>query len=210
MAPHGGGATNWWRRPWGVCTSSTHAELGTRRTALSPWCSHPPLTRRTTTAVVHRRYSRRCTNPLSQVVVRALLQGGWSLVPFLGFLRFPPFFCSMNTNGHREKNTSGGRRSFGWVVNKFAVSGFRPTGNTSHLFGRETTQFDATPTQLDLSDDDNDTPFIIAPVPQRLPPYQRATPAATSTQKLDAKIDEYEISFSDESEAFFTLFRLVE
>ena len=23
----------------------------------------------------------------------------------------------MNTNGHREKNTSGGRRSFGWVVN---------------------------------------------------------------------------------------------
>jgi hypothetical protein len=24
----------------------------------------------------------------------------------------------MNTNGHREKNTSGGRRSFGWVVNK--------------------------------------------------------------------------------------------
>ena len=115
MAPHGSGATNWWRRPWGVCTSSTHAELGTRRTALSPWCSRPPLTRRTTTAVVHRRYSRRCTNPLSQVVVRALLQGGWSLVPFLVFFRFF-LFCSMNTNGHREKNTSGGRRSFGWVV----------------------------------------------------------------------------------------------
>ena len=29
-------------------------------------------------------------------------------------------------------------------------------------------------------------------------------------QKLDAKIDEYEISLGDESEAFFTLFRLVE
>jgi len=57
---------------------------------------------------------------------------------------------------------------------EFAVPGFRPTGNTSHLFGRETTQFDATPTQLDLSDDDNDTPFVIAPAPQRPPPYQRA------------------------------------
>ena len=33
---------------------------------------------------------------------------------------------------------------------------------------------------------------------------------AKPAQKLDAKIDEYEISFSDESEAFFTLFRLVE
>ena len=29
-------------------------------------------------------------------------------------------------------------------------------------------------------------------------------------KKLDVKIDEYEISFSDESEAFFALFRLVE
>ena len=57
---------------------------------------------------------------------------------------------------------------------EFAVPGFRPTGNTSHLFGREATQFDATPTQLDLSDDDNDTPFVIAPAPQRPPPYQRA------------------------------------
>ena len=27
----------------------------------------------------------------------------------------------MNTNGHREKNTSGGRRSFGWVVNYLCV-----------------------------------------------------------------------------------------
>jgi len=26
---------------------------------------------------------------------------------------------SMNTNGHREKNTFGGRRSFGWVVDFF-------------------------------------------------------------------------------------------
>ena len=95
-----------------MCTSSTHAELGTRRTALSRWCSLPPLTRCTTAAVVHRRYSRRCTNPLSQVVVRALLQGGWSLSsPF-----FFCFFCSMNANGHRGKNASGGRRSFGWVV----------------------------------------------------------------------------------------------
>ena len=87
VAPQGGAN---WRRPWGVCTSSTHAELGTRRTTLSPWCSLPPLTRRTTAAVVHRRYSRRCTNPLSQVVVRALLllQGGWSLVHLLPFLVF--------------------------------------------------------------------------------------------------------------------------
>ena len=29
------------------------------------------------------------------------------------FLFFFVFFCSMNTNGHREKNTSGGRLSFG-------------------------------------------------------------------------------------------------
>ena len=41
---------------------------------------------------------------------------------FISFLFFffhspPPIFYSMNTNGHREKNTSGGRRSFGWVVN---------------------------------------------------------------------------------------------
>ena len=92
VAPQGG--ANWrtggGRGPWGVCTStstrtstsSTHAELGTGRTALSPWCSLPPLTRRATAAVVHRRYSRRCTNPLlSQVVVRTLLQGGWPLVP---------------------------------------------------------------------------------------------------------------------------------
>ena len=37
----------------------------------------------------------------------------------ISFLLPPPlFFCSrMNTNGHREKNTFGGRRSFGWVVN---------------------------------------------------------------------------------------------
>ena len=26
-------------------------------------------------------------------------------------------FCSMNTNRHRKKNTCGGRRSFGWVIN---------------------------------------------------------------------------------------------
>ena len=32
----------------------------------------------------------------------------------------------------------------------------------------------------------------------------------TANLKIDAKIDEYEISFSDESEAFFALFRLVE
>ena len=36
------------------------------------------------------------------------------------------------------------------------------------------------------------------------------SPSATSIQKLDAKIDEYEIILGDESEAFFTLFRLVE
>ena len=66
---------------------------------------------------------------------------------------------------------------------EFAVPGFRPTGNTSLLFGRDTTGFDATPTQLDLSDsdDDGDTPFVIAPAPQSLPPYQRATPAVIET-----------------------------
>ena len=119
VAPHGGGATNWWRRPWGVCTSSTHAELGTRRTALSPWCSLPPLTRRTTTAVVHRRYSRRCTNPLSQVVFAHCYKvAGPLFISFLFLFFFVfRFFGSMNTNGHREKNTSGRRRSFGWVVN---------------------------------------------------------------------------------------------
>ena len=63
---------------------------------------------------------------------------------------------------------------------EFAVPGFRPTGHTSQLFGRDTTGYDATPTQLDYSDsdDDGDTPFVIAPAPQSLPPYQRATPAA--------------------------------
>ena len=35
------------------------------------------------------------------------------------------------------------------------------------------------------------------------------SPSVTEIEKLDAKIDEYEISLSDESEAFFTLFRLV-
>jgi len=65
----------------------------------------------------------------------------------------------------------------------FTVPGFRPTGHTSQLFGRDTTGYDATPTQLNLSDsdDDGDTPFVIAPAPQSLPPYQRATPAVIET-----------------------------
>ena len=71
---------------------------------------------------------------------------------------------------------------------EFAVPGFRPTGNTSHLFGRETTQFDATPTQLDLSDDDNDTPFVIAPAPQRPPPYQRA-PIGDVQESIESAIE---------------------
>ena len=81
-------------------------------------------------AVVHRRYSRRCTTPLSQVVVRALLQGGWSLVHLLSFFLF---ICSMNTNGHRENNTSGGRRSFGWVAGYDTGHGAsRPTSRARH------------------------------------------------------------------------------
>ena len=41
---------------------------------------------------------------------------------FISFIFLFVFFFnlkSMNTNGHREKNTFGGRRSFGWVVNIF-------------------------------------------------------------------------------------------
>ena len=66
---------------------------------------------------------------------------------------------------------------------EFAVPGFRPTGHTSQIFGRDTTGYDATPTQLDYSDsdDDGDTPFVIAPAPQSLPPYQRAIPAVIET-----------------------------
>ena len=106
------------RRPWWVCTSSTHAELGTRFTALSPWCSLPSLTRRTMAALVHRRYSRRCTNPLSQVVFRTAAR--WWLVPCSSpsVSCFCLFVCSMNTTEHREKDTFGGRRSFGWVVDR--------------------------------------------------------------------------------------------
>ena len=40
--------------------------------------------------------------------------------------------------------------------------------------------------------------------------YLDGVMAITANLKLDVKIGEYEISFSDESEAFFALFRLVE
>ena len=40
--------------------------------------------------------------------------------------------------------------------------------------------------------------------------YRAIASSATKILKCDAKIDEYEISLSDESVAFFALFRLVE
>jgi len=40
--------------------------------------------------------------------------------------------------------------------------------------------------------------------------FEMMPASATTIQKIDAKIDEYKISLSDESEAFFTPFRLVE
>ena len=40
--------------------------------------------------------------------------------------------------------------------------------------------------------------------------YHESTMTITANLKIDAKIGKYEISFSDESEAFFALFRLVE
>ena len=56
-------------------------------------------------------------------------------LPFLVF--FLLFFKSTNTNGHREKNTFGGRRSFGWVVNIPRLRR-RPNDRTVDLGGRAT------------------------------------------------------------------------
>ena len=104
-----------------MCTSSTHAELGTRS-------AHGPLALAKPPAANSTNNGRGSTPPLFSPVYQpaksgcfahcSKIEGGWSLVHLLPFLVFRfLFFCSMNTNRHREKNTSGGRRSFGWVVN---------------------------------------------------------------------------------------------
>ena len=69
------------------------------------------------------------------------------------------------------------------------------------------------PSRLEVDAPCHDTKRSCSRVTQadyRPPGYREGITSATKIQKCDAKIDEYEISVIDESEAFFALFCLVE